>query len=441
MLYPIDILFQILCDLAGYFLFEGKVAEAADYLQRATVLLSEKPVSSFRYCNLKVDVIDKMCRIVNVPSPFPPVSSPLTVVPDLSPSMKSKHVEALLEDLPSGKISSTARYTIENEIQTSSDSSERTFLQKVRFCNLLRDYVAGNSCPSFMELRKLLNEATTAELEWLRGILNGYRISKEVKMSICSKLKFLAGRDMISSIAKTKLADVINFSAVTASHTESESVDVEMADVKKVKREKTTTDKVTVLSALNFAVSFEQINEAVQDLANICPSETLKELAPEYFKNIPPTLESSYNKALWNQTMTELLIVFFSKAAKLAEQFCFRAARQILKEVRAHWQTFPKLEGKLERKLEKNWKWQSLYVDLWESQHHLSLNSCTKEMKAEANRRAMLCTKALMFKLPDDEPVPPYVLDLAVLVLFNLEEWDYINDQTFAANFVSFANG
>ncbi|GAU96574.1 hypothetical protein RvY_08002 [Ramazzottius varieornatus] len=427
---------QILCDVAGYFLFEGKIAEAADYLQRATVLLSQKPVSSFQYCNLTVDVIDKMCRVVNVPSPFPPVSSSLTFVPDLTPSMKSKHIEALLEDLPSGKISSTARYTLENEIQSSSDSSERTFLTKVRFCNLLRDYVAGTSCPSFMELRKLLNEATSAELEWLRGILNGYRISKELKLTVCAKLKFLADRDLVSNIAKTKLADTINFTPPhNSSQTQEEPTDVEMTDVKDIKEEITPADKNRVLAALNSAVSFRQIHTAVEAIPNISPTVTLKEMESEYLKNIPPTLESSYNKALWNQTMTDLVIVSFAKAAKFAESFHFRAARQILKDIRAQWQTFPKLDAKIEKKLEKNWKWQSLYADLWESQHHLSLRSCTKEMKAEANRRAMVCSKALMFKAPDDEPVPSYVLDLAVLILFNLEEWDYINEPTFASNF------
>lgn len=154
-------------------------------------------------------VFTNMCKIVGVPVD----SSLAEKTPrsmELLPSLKNKLLDILLDDLNVGAIPAYARTSLELELRMSEEPAERAVLQKVRLCNLFRQYTAKISQPTCSDLKSVLSDATVADVDWLRIVLNGGRINGEVRSGVVAKLAFLVDRDLIGTPLKQKIAEFVS---------------------------------------------------------------------------------------------------------------------------------------------------------------------------------------------------------------------------------------
>ncbi|XP_055349382.1 uncharacterized protein LOC129596199 [Paramacrobiotus metropolitanus] len=415
----IEIKMQIIFDLAGYWMFEGKLSQAAEYLQMLNILLKQRSLSSLEFVRISDSVLYNMCKIANVPVDPSVLATPAPTVVELVPSMKSKLLEILLDDLNSGNISASSRSSLELEIQMSEDNTERAVLQKVRLCNLFREYVAGKSVPSFAQLRNILADATPGDAEWMKTVLNSGRLDGELRESITEQLGYLVEHDLLSITIKNKISDFLSDSPRSPSLSPAKGLpeDVEMSSeppsVKDLHR------------ALLSACTYSAIKSAVVQLINHPSSKipNLKQLNPSWPDKVPPTLRASCAPT-WPASTVELTLAVFAKSTDLAEQGCFRGARLLLKQLRTDLAELSSVPMKFDR----NFRWQNTYVDLAESQQMIGTVAMSNDLRFEAVKRAKNCISAALMKPPDEEPVPMYVQSVAVMVLFNLEEWEYITE-------------
>lgn len=191
--------------------------------------------------------------------------------------------------------------------------------------------------------------------------------------------------------------------------------DVEMIDVKMM------ANHLDLHHSILGSYMYQTLKHNIHHLKNALPKIPIKDLDSTWSAKIPPTLKASCSP-MWNPATVDLVHVIFAKSSELVEQQCFRGARQLLKLMRSD------LEN-VSMKFERNLRWQNTYTDLAENLQFINTVAFTADVRFEAVKRAKKCiTETLVMKSPDEEPVPVYVQNLAVMVLFNLEEWEYITE-------------
>jgi hypothetical protein len=120
------------------------------------------------------------------------------------------------------------------------------------------------------------------------------------------------------------------------------------------------------------AYTYAAVKTAVRENFGI----PLKDLIPIWTSKLPPGLETSFGKGVWTPVMVETVVTSFARAAEMAEEGCFRGARQLLKSGRTDWHSYP--PDKLEKKFDRNFRWQNMYIDLMECQQQLLGSICTE---------------------------------------------------------------